>query len=378
MSATWSVLSVFGLLLGASCGPSSHHSETRKSPPLVTAAPAPTITINASYPAEPPDVFVSLSVSDSERTPTTLVAEKLVLVAAAGSPPLVTIHGRLDPGNFDFASGPFASTYFLDPTELNRDLGAACSATAMELHLTGSACACPIVVESAVRIQCLLDARAGDLLTDPGLAAPAGKPCAMRQYLVSGGIESLDEEHRYGYDAGGHLRFLDVYDEAGTFTERQVFTYETSSYLHQVDTIQPQTGLINSRKTYFYGADGLLARVEFDGDLAIDGIADWTSTFTIGTTTWQEQLVYADTSLGTRSSTYAYDATNCTLTEEGTVLQLRGPLTSPNQILAMPGEVEQPAIVSGTGTTYTYATNEQLTRIDVLGMLHQDYLYSCP
>jgi hypothetical protein len=371
------VLSLVGLLLGASCGPSSHPSEARKSPPLVTAAPPPTITINASYPDQPPNLFVSLTVSDSDRTPTTLVAEKLDLVGAAGSTPLVTVHGRLDPGNFDFASGPFASTYFVDPTELNRDLGAACSATAMRLQLTGSACACPIVVESAVSVQCLLDARAADVLADPGLGAPAGKPCAMRQYVVSGSVDSLDEEHRYRYDATGHLHFLDVYDAAGTFTERQVFTYETSGYLHQVETIRPDTGLINSRKTYSYGADGLLARVEFDGDLAIDGVADWTSSYTLGSSTWQVQLVYADTSLGTRSSTYTYDAVNHTLTEDGTVAQLRGPLASPNQVLAMPGEVEQPPIVSSTGTTYTYATTEQLTRIDVLGMLHQDYLYVC-
>jgi YD repeat-containing protein len=73
----------------------------------------------------------------------------------------------------------------------------------------------------------LPDARAENVLADPGFDAPEGKPCAMTRVNTLGEREM--EEHRYRYDADGRLRFIDIYDEGTAFTKRVAFVWAPSS-----------------------------------------------------------------------------------------------------------------------------------------------------
>lgn len=374
----WPVL--LGSIVG--CGPSENHAASRPSAPDVFVLQA-DITISGTYPDKPPDVLISLNVLDPEQTPTTLTADQMYLFQSPGAQPVATLHGAIDPGQLDFSTGQYEGTYFDQIQELNRDLSAACSATDLELDLRGGACACPFAVKHSVHVLCTPDARAGSLLDDPGLPAPANKPCDMKEYTIAAGVQSLSEEHRYRYDSAGRLRFLDVYDATGVFTERRVYTYDASGYLQEKDTVSPDTRLITSRKTYSYGSSGLLSEVLFDGEPSFDGVTDWTTTYSLTGSQWSETLVYADPSNGTRSSSYTYDAVNLTLTgSDGNVVQFAAPLVSPNQVFAMPEEVETPKILSSGGAPYTYDANGLLTSVSYPSFagstLQDDYFYTCP
>lgn len=367
---------------GVACGPSEKHQPAPNAPYVfVTHA---NITISGSAPDEAPDVFVTLNVSDPAKTPTTLTADQLYLFESPDQEPVATLHGAFDPAQLDFENGEQESTYFLHIEELNRDLSAACSATDLELDLHSSACGCAIVAKHEVGVLCTPDARAGSVLDDPGLPAPANEPCAMREYLSTGaGTESLSEEHRYRYDAGGHLRFVDVFDATGAFTERRAYTHGSSGYLEKQDTISPDSRLVTSRKTYFYDSVGLLSEVRLDGTPSFDGVTDRTTTYSLTGQTWTETTTYADPSSGTRETSYTYDEANLTLTsDDGTVVRLGEPLLSPNQVFAMPGEVEIPKVLSSAGAPYHYDANGRLTSVEypsLLGnTLRDDYSYACP
>jgi hypothetical protein len=62
---------------------------------------------------------------------------------------------------------------------------------------------------------------------------------------VIGDEETLED--RYRYDADGKLRFIDRYDDGTVFAERVAFLWETSGYLGEQQSIDPDTGLMISR-----------------------------------------------------------------------------------------------------------------------------------
>jgi YD repeat-containing protein len=375
-------LGFFGLVaLGVACGDPPEDTPP-PSPPRFDARPGPTIEIDGSYPDEPPYVFVSLQVWDDEQTPTTLSVDRVELFEAGSVEPVATLHGRLEPPSFDFADGPQDSTYFLDPVELNAELAAACDATSLKVHLRGSACECSIVVESSVNLKCVPDVRAGELLAEEGEPAPTNKPCAMQRFSDDSGEEQLDEEHRYGYDGDGRLRMIDVTDAAGSFVRREVFTYESNGYLKEEAKIDAQTGLIAERTTFTYDDDGLLATQQYDGELdRVDGVIDWTAAYSFAGSVWTETFTFTDPNQGDRGFDYTYDESELTVTtEDGNVITLAQALESPNQIFAMPEEVDTPKILSSAGISWEYADDGRLLRVtypSFFDTTREEYLYSC-
>src|SRR5688572_8920499 len=99
------------LLAGAiACGdPSPENSQEAKWPPSLWVSQA-TITIDASHPNEPPAVlFVVTAGGDG---PQSFSADALELFGA-GSEPLVTIHGGLEPKTPLYSNGHAGPTYFM-------------------------------------------------------------------------------------------------------------------------------------------------------------------------------------------------------------------------------------------------------------------------
>jgi hypothetical protein len=190
----------------------------------------------------------------------------------------------------------------------------------------------------------------------------------------------LSEEHRYRYDAQGMLRFIDLYDASAAFTKRTAYSYAPNGYLSEVLEVNPKTTLATSRTLYTYDKSGLVSQTTIDGlDTYIDGVIDWTKTYDIQPSIWTVQLKYADPNQPLRVSTYNCDSTALTVSNGGGGIVLAAPLVSPNQILAMPDEVETPKILSGSDNTFTYDATGKLSSVTALiEQTRDDYSYVCP
>lgn len=345
-------------------------------PPSLWGRSDSTITIDGSHPDEPPSMFVVVRASGLDG-PLSFSANELELFGPDGGEPLVTIQGALEPKTPPYANGYAGPTYFT-ATDLNRDLMAACAATSFKLNVWTSDCRCEELVEGPIYVSCLPDARAEDVLADPGFDAPEGKPCAMTRVRTLG--DDRMEEHRYRYDADGRLRFIDIYDQGTVFTERVAFVWRPSGFLGERQTINPETGLLTSRKTYAYGQDGLLSTSETDGYRLgiITGQPDLTRSYVLSQTPWRDDtLVVYSGELSQR--TYLYDPVANTIATKDATYVLGGPLDTPNQFFALPEEVDTLKFLQVGVAEYTYDPDGKLLYSEATVLEERDdYAYECP
>jgi YD repeat-containing protein len=320
-------------------------------------------------------MFVVITASGVDG-PLSFSADEVELFGSDGEP-LATIHGALEPKTPSYANGYTGPAYFT-ATDLNRDLLAACDATSYRISVLTSDCRCETVVEGPVSVRCLPDVRSGDLLAEPGFNAPLDKPCGMTRVNLLGDDEM--EEHRYRYDADGRLRFIDVYDQGTVYTERVAFVWEPSGYLGERQTIDPVTSLMTSRKRYTYGQDGLLSITEIDGwgSGHLDGDPDNASSYFLAEAPWRVENSELTSGQFSESS-YLYSPVDNTVTSEGGMIAYGAPLESPNQVFALPDEVDTAHILRTSLTEYTYDADGRLlyTTTPILEE-REDYAYDCP
>jgi len=356
--------------------------------PEPSAPPAPNISlhggasieIDGSFPDEPPYVFLPLLLSDPQQTATSLSVEKVELFTADGEEPVATLHGAIDPGSVEFADGTQDSTYFQHPIELNGDLLGACDAERVKVHLRGSACKCSIVVEGDIGVHCVPDARADDVLVEEGEPAPADEPCAIRRFADEAGTE-LVEEHSLRYDGEGRLRFIDVHDAEGTFTERQAYSYEPSGYLKEEVKIDPETALIFERMTFAYDDEGLLSSRHWDGRVErVDGVVDWSVEHSFEGSLWTETFTDSDPNVGAETYRYTYDEEALTIDTGDNDVTLAEPLESPNDVFAVPERVFMAKTLSSGPITVQYDDSGRLLTITYpfyFDEVLEEYLYEC-
>jgi YD repeat-containing protein len=336
------------------------------------------MAIDGSYPDRPPAMFVTVTASGVDGS-LGFSSDELELFGPNGEP-LATIHGSLEPETPAHSNDYRSPTYFT-ATDLNRDLLSACDATSFRINVWTSQCRCETVLEGPLSVSCYPDARADDVLSEPGFDAPDGKPCAMTTVMTLLGDARM-LEHRYRYDADGRLRFIDNYDDGVAFTERVAFVWEPSGYLRERQSISPETGLIFYRRTYVYDTEGLLSSTEIDGYSPglIDGKIDLTGTYFLRETPWRVETLSLSSGESSES-TYTY--LGSTVTTNGNTYTFAAPLESPNQFFALPEEVDTPKLLrfSSPPLEYTYDADGRLMSVsggnDII-QLRQDYSYDCP
>ncbi len=364
-----------GALFAAGCSPDGHEDQG-----VVPSGPHafflnPTAWIDASHPEEPPYLTFSVRFSDPGQTPTT-VSVKNVELFSEGGESLASFGGELTPSDLTFESGTTESAH-ISANTTNAALAGACGAKRVAATFHGAACECDFSAEKDVVIICQPDARAGDLLAEEGLPAPANKPCKLQRFSLDGDVKTLTEEHVYGYGENGKVRFIDVHDASDTHIERIVYSYTDAGYLSEERTVDVETAMATNVVTYSYGASGALAKRVVDGDSFLDGRADRTDSFTFDGNTWNESVLYPMQS--PRSYSYSYDPVELTLTEGDGSVQFKEPLAGPNDFFALPSEVDGPKIAAGGGSAFTYDASERLVSIEGPSFLavRDEYLYDC-
>jgi YD repeat-containing protein len=365
------------LLAGAlACSdPATDDSNVPVGPPSLYGRPGDSsVIIDSSYPDIPPFVFVVITASTDRAL--SFEADELELFGPDGEP-LATIHGSLEPRTPEL----WASYTYFTPTDLNRDLLAACGATSYRISVWTSGCRCETVVEGRIGVNCLPDRRSGEILAESGFDAPAGKPCGMTRTILLG--EDEMEEHRYRYDADGRLRFIDIYEEGAAYSERVAFLWESSGYLSERQTVDPVTSLMTSRTTYTYDQDGLLSGKDIDGWAGtLDGVPDNITRYFLSETPWRTENTEVPSG-DFVSLNYFYSSLDGTVTvrnASGDVLILYGaPLESPNQVFALPEEVDTPMILQTYASEYAYAVDGRLLYVTTpIVEQRDDYAYECP
>jgi YD repeat-containing protein len=334
------------------------------------------VIIDGSYPDRPPSTFIVITAS-GVGGPLSFSADAVELFGPDGGEPLATIHGALEPKTPSYANGYTGPAYFTG-TDLNRDLLAACDATSYRISVWTSGCRCETVVEGPVRVSCYPDLRSEDLLAEPGFDAPSGKPCGMTRVILVGDDDM--EEHRYRYQADGRLRFIDIYDQGTLHAERVAFVWDPSGFLGERQTIDPVTTVMTSRKKYTYGPDGLLSTTEIDGwgTGRLDGYPDNASSYFLAEAPWRVENTEIRSGQFSQRSFFHSSVDNI-ITSDGQMIELGAPLESPNQVFALPEEVDTLKILRTSATEYTYDADGRLlytTTPIVEG--REDYAYDCP
>jgi YD repeat-containing protein len=362
------------------CGtPDPESSNGPAPPPTLELLSGASMVIDHSYPEKPPATYVTVRVSGVSG-PIEFSAGEMELFGSGGEL-LATLHGSLEPRT----PGPAGLTSFL-ATDPNRDLLAVCDATSLRISVRTSDCRCDTLLEGPVAVSCYPDVRAGDVLAEPGLAAPEGKPCAMTAVMTILGQEEM-LEHRYRYDAEGRVRFVDTYDDGTTFTERVAVSRTPAGYLSERQVINAETGLMISRVTYTYGPDGLLSTTEEDGYARgfIDGEIDRVGNYFLSETPWRLETLLLDSGESFMDTlSYFPNA----VTTDGDRWDFTGPLESPNQFFALAAEsltlaseLEMPRLLSASMVEYTYDAEGRVmsgSGARGLAQLRLDYSYDCP
>jgi hypothetical protein len=375
--------SLFGvpvLLSGSLACSSPPEAETPRdrTPPLLSAQVIGPVVVNGSYPDEPPQPFLAFHAS-SNGGPLTFKADEVELFGPDGEL-VLTMHGSMEPKTPSFSFGYADVTYFT-PSDLAKDVTAACQAANYRVSVWTSHCDCEVVVEGPISIACWPDVRASDTLADMGFEAPEGKPCAMTRVNLLG--DNTYDEHRYRYDAEGRLRFIDIYWDVDTdpvFHERVAFVWEPSGYLSERQTISPLNGLMTSRKRYAYGEDGLLSTTELDGHSGwMDGGIDTTQRFSLSVSPWVVDNGYLYSGESSQR-TYRYDSgANTVTSDNGGRVLLGAPLESPNQMFALPEEVDTVKFLEVGDGVYHYDADGRLIYATRLGTQERDdYIFDCP
>lgn len=200
------------------------------------------------------------------------------------------------------------------------------------LHSTHCDCETEAVVD--VEPHCLLDNRAQDLLDLPR------RPATDRPCETVSDVSSTSPVQRFGYDAEGRLEILDTYAGA-TFVERVVYRYDASGFLAEELSVNPNSATIAVRRTYTYGADGVLTRLERDGSTgAPDGTPDARTTYTLGVDRWDMMTTALDTgSTSVATLTFDLAARTFTTSEPGeavTTYSHELAVSDPNVFVALP------------------------------------------
>jgi hypothetical protein len=314
------------------------------------------------------------------RNPTTLTLRSASLRNPSGleTPLALTVATP----RLDFAGGDSAYVTLTNAGTLNRALASACGQAEVILVFHSSSCDCEVRVEGTEHVTCYADNGADPELEVTGEPAPAGRPCAARSYSTSEGVETLDGEQTFRYDAEGRLLFSDDFDDAGARLQRTFFSYESGTLLRERELISPTARAVTMRTRYVYGA-GVLSTIERDGDGLVppDGTPDATWTYGFDGDAWSE-------SNGVNTTAYAYDPVALTVTRTDAVFHLTGPLAEPSRFFAT-GRLDMPKMTTsdhlkagGTMTlTYSYAGDALLgvSSSELFGISFRDeFLYTCP